>query len=78
MIRQTRRPAPSGVGVHQGAITRIDGTDLYVQLPRVSPDYEYGPCLACEVPTAWAAGQAVLVAFLEGSVDAPAIVCRLA
>jgi hypothetical protein len=77
-VIRPNRPAATGGGVHQGVITRVDGTDLYVQLPRVSPDLEYGPCLACEVPTAWAAGQQVLVAFVESRVDEPAIVCRLA
>lgn len=77
MIPQKPRTAVAGAGVHQGVITRVDGVDLYLEIPRLSPGLEYGPVLACEVATPWAAGQQVLAAFLEGRRDEPAVVCRL-
>lgn len=77
MIQPKQRTAGAGAGVHQGVITRVDGGDVYLEIPRLSPGLEYGPVLACEVPTPWAAGQQVLCAFLEGRRDEPAVVCRL-
>jgi hypothetical protein len=77
VIGGKQRTAPAGAGVHQGVVTRVEGADVYVEVPRLSPGLEYGPVLACEVATPWAPAQAVLVACLEGRRDELAIVCRL-
>lgn len=79
MLRPNRPAAPpAGAGVHQGRVTRVDGGEVYVELPRVAAGLEFGPCLTCEVATPFEAGDAVLVAFVEGRTDDPAVVCRLA
>lgn len=67
----------ASAGVYTATITRLSPTGPYVVAPRIDAVGEFGPCYAVEAPTAYAAGDTVLVAFLEGSPDEVAIVGRL-
>ncbi|KWW97393.1 hypothetical protein LI90_4365 (plasmid) [Carbonactinospora thermoautotrophica] len=78
MLERVTRSQSPGAGVWVGTVTRVEGGALYVEVPRLAPGLEFGPCLAVEVPgVAWAAGDRCLVACLEGRVDDLAVIGRL-
>lgn len=59
----------SPTGTYTATVTRVDALGPYVEAPRVVPGHEFGPCLSVAGLRAYAAGDRVLVAFLEDRVD---------
>lgn len=58
-----RRPE----GLYHATVTNVDGVDVYVEVPRLTLDFEHGPIpYSGDVPTV---GDEVYVGFLEGSQD---------
>lgn len=98
-LEQGRRRGGDAAGLWRGTVTRVEaGTGRpYVEVPRLTPGFEYGPLpfvtadagAATEpagadahthalTPRPWAAGDRVLVGFLEGRNDDLVVLGRLA
>ncbi len=63
-------------GVWLGTVTRVTTAGVWVQVPRLGDEFEFGPCPAL-LGTAYARGQAVAVAFVEGRADDPIVLGQL-
>lgn len=74
----TRATASSGGGLWLGTVTRLDAAGAYVEVPRLAAGYEYGPArYPAEDAGILAAGDDVVVAFLEDGLDELVVLVRL-
>lgn len=64
--------------VTRATVTRLSADGPYVVLAGAAGTrFELGPCVTAETPTPLAAGDDVLVAWLDGRPDEVAIIARL-
>lgn len=64
--KTSSRPSAAS-GLYMAVVSRLDGEDVYITIPRLTSSLEYGPILY--VGSVPAVGNRLLVGFVEGRVD---------
>lgn len=76
-IRRHGRHLPAS-GLWRGTVERVVGGRVWITIPRLAPGRFFGPLSALpDLPTPLAAGQRILVGFIEDNPDDPEIIRRL-